>query len=291
MNDTLRTIVREQTERLRTAGIPSAGLEAQLLAAFALGVSREELLRCYDDAVSYEAGMRIGALVERRLRGEPMAYIRGVKEFWSMELSVDPRVMIPRPETEILVDRCVRHARSRLRRGRILAADVGTGSGAVACALVRELPEASVVAIDISADALAVARRNVEFLGLSHRIRLVRGNLLAPLRRGLLLDIVAANLPYVPTAGLRVLPEGIRDYEPHVALDGGADGLEVVRRLLYDAQAYLGPGGLIALEVEDTQVEEVEAMIAAKAMASDGGVDVDMAGFKRVVWAEKQRQT
>lgn len=283
----LQTILRAEAERMRKEGIPSPALETQLLAAFSMGITREELILRLDDEVSYEARMAIESLVSRRVAGEPMAYIRGVKEFWSLELRVDRRVMIPRPDTETLVQSCLDHAAKRLGREPRLVVDVGTGSGAVACAIARELESAVVVAVDVSAAALGVARSNAEALGLGHRIRFARGDLLTPFRAGPRFDIIAANLPYIPTGSLAYLPEGIRDFEPRLALDGGHDGLEVIRRLLYDADRVLAPGGMVALEVEDTQVEEVKKILESKTVYGTMGIDEDMAGFKRVLWAKR----
>ena len=285
--DSIKEIVRREASRLREAGIPSHGLEAQLLAAFALGMSREDLLLAFDDTVSYESQMRIEGLTARRIAGEPMAYIRGVKEFWSLPFRVDGRVMIPRPDTEVLVDRCLRHARGRLGGQRVVAVDVGTGSGAIACALAREIEDALVIAVDISREAAGLARENIRELGLSGRVWTVVGDLLGPFRRRADFHIVAANLPYIPSAELRYLPEGIREHEPWTALDGGSDGLEVIRRLLYDSEGYVRSGGLLALEVDDSQVEEVVGIVKGSLVYADTGVDVDTAGFKRVVWAMK----
>ncbi|MFH1434796.1 MAG: peptide chain release factor N(5)-glutamine methyltransferase [Pseudomonadota bacterium] len=284
---TLRTVVRGLAQSLKESGIPSPGLEAHLLAATVLDVSREEVLRAYDQEISYEALMKIEGLAERRSRGEPMAYIRGLKEFWSLAFKVDRRVMIPRPETELLVDRCLRHAREKARGRRLLALDVGTGSGAVACAFAAELEDALIIASDVSRDALAVARENAGKLGLDHKIRFVLGGLLEPFRAGCDFDIMAANLPYIPSGRLPLLPEGIRDYEPGLALDGGADGLEVIRTLVASARGHVGDGGILALEVEDDQVDMVIAMLKAAGGFGTIGIDVDTAGFKRVVWAEK----
>jgi release factor glutamine methyltransferase len=283
----LQTILRAEAGRMRRAGIPSPGLEVQLLAAFSMGLGREELILRLDEEVSYEARMAIEALVSRRIGGEPMAYIRGVKEFWSLEMRVDARVMIPRPDTETLVQCCLDHGAGRPGRRPRRIADVGTGSGAVACALCTEIEDATAIAVDISARALDVARSNAEALGLGHRILFVRCDLLRPFRSGPLFDMVAANLPYIPTGSIDYLPEGIRDFEPRLALDGGADGLEVIGRLLYDAHRVLAAGAVVALEVEDTQVEAVKGILARNPAYASMGVEEDMAGFKRVVWAQK----
>jgi release factor glutamine methyltransferase len=251
-------------------------------------MSREDLLLAFDDMVSCEAQMRIEGLTARRITGEPMAYIRGVKEFWSLTFKVDGRVMIPRPDTEVLVERCLRHAGERLGGSSIVAVDVGTGSGAIACALACELEGALVAAVDISKEAVGLARENIETLGLSPRVRPVAGDLLGPFRRRADFHIVAANLPYIPSAEIGFLPEGTRNYEPRVALDGGGDGLAVMRRLLHDADEYIQSGGLLALEVDDGQVEEVMSVVKGCPAYGDSGVDIDTAGFKRVAWAVKK---
>ncbi len=286
--ESIKSIVHSEAARLKEAGIPSALLEAQLLTALALGISREALLSAYESAISYEVRLKIDALVARRLEGEPMAYIRGVKEFWSLTFKVDRRVMIPRPDTEILVERCLRHVREHFPGGDIAIVDVGTGSGAIACALASELEAAFVAAGDISPQAIALAKENIVSLGFFPRVLPVVADLLSPFRPGEVFHLIAANLPYIPSGEMRFLPEGTRDFEPWIALDGGREGLDIIRRLIADANRYLCRGGMLALEVDDQQVEVVMSLLLKCGVYDPRGVDIDAAGFKRVVWGVKR---
>jgi release factor glutamine methyltransferase len=251
---------------LAAAGCETPRLDAELLLAAAMGVGRERLV--LDAARSVEPGTlaRLGKLVARRADREPIAYILGKKPFRHITVAVDRRVLIPRPETELLVE-----VGLTLRRGARVV-DVGTGSGAVALALKRERPDLEVWATEVGADALEVARKNAHALDLD--VRLVQADLLAgvPAR----VDAVLANLPYVPLGS--ALPPEISRYEPPGALFAGADGLEVIRRLI--EQAARVP--LVALEVGFDQADAVGALLRA---AGFGSIELlrDLAGHSRVV--------
>lgn len=280
---TIREAIDGGASRLARAGLPTARLDARLLLGHVLGLTTEALLAHSGERPRWEQVAAFEALVDRRLAREPVAYIRGFKEFWSMELEVDPSVLIPRPDTEILVQACLDGWPDPAWDG--VAADVGTGSGAVALALARERPRARVAALDASRPALRLALRNARTHGLAGRVALAAADLLAPVA-GSALDGVAANLPYVPTSRLDDLDPGVRDHEPALALDGGRDGLSTIRRLVGQATRCLRPGGLLALEVADDQ-----ASIVVDELARAGWRDVaptrDLGRLKRVVTARR----
>ncbi len=258
--------LRDAATRLAMSGVERPLLDAQLLLAHALGVSRERLLM--DPGAVVPEGF--DALIERRAAREPIAYILGRKDFRYLTLAVDPRVLIPRPETELLVE-----VGLTLERGaRVL--DVGTGSGAVALALKHERPDLEVWGADVSDAALAVARENARRLGLE--VQFVAGDLLDGLPAGF--DAVVANLPYV-AAGAELAPE-IADHEPAAALFAGPDGLEVIRRLA----GQLGAVPLAALEVGFDQADAVSALLRGAGFASIQRLR-DLAGHERVVVARR----
>jgi release factor glutamine methyltransferase len=263
------------SDALAAAGVDSPRLDAELLLAEASGRGRASLLADADAGVEPEVARAFGAMVRRRVRREPVAYILGRKAFRRIELAVDPRVLIPRPETELLVEVAV-----ELRPRTVL--DVGTGSGAVALAVADELGDVAVRGTDVSPPALEVARANAELLGLSDRVSFVVGELLAHTAnkspKATEWELVVANLPYVKTGDWATLQPEIRLYEPKEALLGGPDGLDAIRDLLAsppDCQA-------IALEVGFGQAGDVAALVAAAGFAA---VErrADLAGIDRVV--------
>ncbi len=303
--------------RLRPHADGEARLEAELLLAHVLDCTRSQLyaeLGRFATSAEMEEFQR---LLERRLAGEPLAYITGHREFFGLEMAVGPEVLVPRPETEQLVEvvlaafgvsvqtDVVARVGAGLRpaptdRGRAgdpvdlrwplrlreetrvrpRIVDVGTGSGAIAIALATHLPEARIYATDISPAALALAGRNCHSHGVRDRVDLLSGDLLAPLPEPV--DAIVANLPYVPSAELAGLQVEVREHEPRLALDGGPDGLDLYRRLLADASRHLRPGGRIVLEIGAGQAEGI-ALIAAACLPS-APVDLlpDFAGIPRV---------
>ncbi len=270
------------TRRFADASIDSPRLAAQILLAHALGIDRVQLYVQHDKPLGPEELGRYRDLVRRRLAGEPVAYLTGCQEFWSLPLAVDPRVLVPRRDTETLVELVL----DRVDRAAALAiADIGTGAGAIALALARELPGARLVATDRSDDALAVAQGNASRLGLADRIDFRAGDLLAALGEGERFDVVACNPPYVASGEIDGLAPEVRR-EPRAALDGGPDGLDHLRRLVAGAAGHLvSPGGLIALEHGFDQGAAVRALIAATAAFAPAETRADMAGQPRVTWA------
>lgn len=260
--------VRDATARLAEAGCETPRLDAEVLLAWSLGVGRERLVLDRGDLLGGESLARFRDAVARRAAREPVAYITGVKEFRRISLAIDRRVLIPRPETELLVE-----VGLSLGQG-CRVVDVGTGSGAVALALKDERPDLAVVGTDVDPGALAVASLNARRLGLDVRFELA--DLLAGSATGF--DAVLANLPYVAAGAAGDLPPEISLYEPRSALFGGEDGLDLVRRLVAEA----GRVGVLALEAGFDQAEAVEALVAS---AGFGSVErlADLAGHERVV--------
>ncbi len=228
-----------------------------MLVRHALGVDRARYFASLADAVPPEARRTAMAFVRRREEGEPLAYITGHREFYGLEFRVDRRALIPRQETETLVDCVIEHCAALGGDGAVSVADVGTGSGAIAVAVAVCVPNATVTAIDVDAGALEVADANRRRHGVEGRVRLALGDLLAPLSAPV--DVIVSNPPYIRSGDMAVLPREVRS-EPAGALDGGADGLRVVRRLLADAPARLNAGGALFVEIAPEQLGEVRRL-------------------------------
>ncbi|MDP2743680.1 MAG: peptide chain release factor N(5)-glutamine methyltransferase, partial [Dehalococcoidia bacterium] len=248
-----------------------------------LDASRAYLYAHRDEPVDAEDAEAYKCLLDRRERREPLAYITGVKEFFALDFYVDQRVLIPRPETETLVEECLRLLTQHGTQAPVLA-DIGTGSGAIAVALAHHLPEARVYAADSSTKALQVAFLNCLRHGVQDRVLLLQGNLLEPLPEPV--DVILANLPYVPTSALAALAPEIALYEPRMALDGGSDGLDLIRGLLAQAPRRLRPGGAIMLEIGADQGADVTRAAAAAMLGASARVVKDLAGLDRVVVIE-----
>jgi release factor glutamine methyltransferase len=262
----------DAVERL-TAVSDSPRLDAELLLARALDVPRSYLFAHPEDELDAAASKRFAAVIENRAAGAPLAYITGEKEFWSMNLMVTRDTLVPRPETEILVEQALQRI-SRDEVARIL--DAGTGSGAIALAIAKERPLCEVVATDFSAAALAIAKENARQHSLPN-IEFLLGDWLEPVA-GQLFDVIATNPPYVPSAD----PDLERlKHEPRSALVSGADGLDAIRRIAVDAMSVIKPGGSLLIEHGDEQ-HAVVAEILADAGWTEIGVTQDLAGIPRV---------
>lgn len=234
---------------LSGAGIANARQESLWILEEALGLSRLDLYVHPDESVPAADVERVRAMLERRKAGEPLQYVLGSQEFYGLTFAVRPGVLIPRPETELLVEEALAHARAW---DRPLVLDVGTGSGCLAVALAKELPEAMIVALDRSADAIAVARDNAGRHEVARRVKFVVGDLLAHLSSENLTGKVAvavANLPYIREDEWDTLPREVRDFEPRLALSGGPDGLVLYRRLIREMGDAMPPGGALIVEV------------------------------------------
>ena len=257
------------------------GLDADVLLRHVLGWDRAALFTRDHEAVSPTSWRRFRALVERRAQAEPVAYLTGAREFAGLSFRVDRRVLIPRPDTEILLDVAIKRLTALGSSGR--AADVGTGSGAIAIALARACPSAVVHAIDIDAGALQVARGNARRLAAGHRLRFHCGDGLPAARSRV--DVVCANLPYVPVDTIPGLDSTVRDWEPHLALAGGPDGLDPYRSLLRVTPRLVRSGGSILMECDPAQIHPLSDL--AQLAHPDASISVhrDLAGRDRVVEA------
>ncbi len=258
------------TQRLTSNGVESPKLDSEVIMGHVLGCTRAQIYAHPERLLTADERQRYERLVIRRCQDEPVAYLVGEKAFYGLDLLVDQRVLIPRPETELLVDmvldvalqydapRGTEHNGRRLAPDGFLVADIGTGSGAVAVAVAANSESALVFAVDISLDALHVARANAQRHGQEERIQFLHGDLLAPLPQPV--DVIAANLPYVAANEWSRLALDIVNYEPAQALLGGADGLDFIRRLLQQAPDHLRPGGVLLLEVGASQGSAVATM-------------------------------
>jgi release factor glutamine methyltransferase len=306
-------LLTDAGRRLGTAGIEDARAEARWLLGRVLGLSTSDLILRADTVLPPALVEQYQEAVRRRAAHEPFAYVVGEREFYGRTFLVDPRVLVPRPETELLIETALailatwerdasRPERghpgrpgfvrqpgrpepvlSLRRNGRApdasppLIVDVGTGSGAIACTVALEAPNARIIACDLSLDALAVAGINRDRLGLAGRLHLVRGSLLSWL--GQPADLILANLPYIPSARVPTLMPEVSHWEPRLALDGGDDGLDLVRALLADAPRVVTPGGTILLELDPEQMAPAAAMLPGAAST----VIRDFAGLDRVL--------
>jgi release factor glutamine methyltransferase len=275
------------TRRLREVEIDTAQLDASVLLAYVLGVNKAWLYAHPNRPLTEPEIARFEELVRRRMCHEPVAYLVGYKPFYGLDITVDNRVLIPRPETEMLVERALGHAQRLLREGQQpVIADIGTGSGAIAVALAVNVPEATIYATDVSADAIEVAEKNVWRYGGGEQVPLVPGCLLECLPEPV--DIVVANLPYVATGDLATLPRQVRDYEPVLALDGGPDGCDVLRKLVESAasgegKAKLKPGAAMFLEIGSDEGALMRSCVNATLPEAGCSVLVDYTGMDRVV--------
>ncbi len=262
--------------------VPSPRLEAELLVAHALKLRRLDIFLRHDQPLSPEELTMIRALVERRRRHEPLAYLTGEREFYGRTFTVDRRVLIPRPETEHLVDAVVAFLRARAETPSAVL-DLCTGSGCIAVTVALAVPHATLDAVDLSPAALEVARANVARHKLAERVTLHEGSLFKPLgdKR---FDVIASNPPYIPSDEIPGLMPDVSQHEPHLALDGGPDGTAVLRALLAGVPARLNPGGLLAVEVGHDQGPWAVHEATAVGLL-DARMEKDLAGFPRVLLA------
>lgn len=272
-------------EFLGKKGSESPRLDAEVLLAFALQKERVWLYTHYEDAVAEPPRGAFRELVRRRAEGAPVAYLVGRKEFFSLAFEVNEAVLIPRPDTETLVVEWL--SRFKGTEGP-LAVDVGTGSGAIALACARRHPTSRWLAVDVSPEALAVARRNAAKHELADRVEFVEGDLLEPLATRGPFDAIVSNPPYIPTADIANLEPGVRDYEPHRALDGGPDGLRVAARLIDQAVPLLKPDGWLLLEIGTAQEGPVRALLATHPELELAATIKDAANHPRVIAATKR---
>jgi release factor glutamine methyltransferase len=275
---TLKQTLARAREILASGKIEDLELESEILLRHVLGINRIELYQRPDLELSPAAEEKFWSVIRRRLNNEPTAYITGHKEFYGLDFDVNPSVLIPRPETELLAERAIDTINNRYFS---ISADIGTGCGAVAISLAVNLPQVKIYATDISPDALKVALQNCRKHGVEDRITLISGDLLEPLPEPV--DLIVANLPYVRKSGLPGINTG--NFEPLIALDGGQDGLEQIRRLITQLRESkkLHPAGVLLMEIGQGQSNTIIALLRQNFPLADIEVFQDLGGIERVV--------
>jgi len=261
--------------------LPGNERDAALLLAAALGISRATLLAFPERSAATAVRARYLEWIDRRSAGEPVAYLLGRRGFWSLELEITPAVLVPRPETEELLERAVAFVRAHPNPSPVLC-DVGTGSGILAISAAAELPSLRCTALDVSPPALAIARRNAQALGVASRVTFLESDLLDALAAGARFDCVVANLPYVESAAIAAAPDPV-SFEPRLALDGGPDGLALYRRLLAALEPHLAPGAAAYFEAGPATTGFLAELAAAALPNATVTVHTDYAAHPRIV--------
>ena len=251
----VREVIQQAHQTLEAAGIPDARLEAEVLVMSVMRMTRQNIFAQQETEVGSRLEQDLALLLEQRLQRTPLAYILGYREFYGINVMVTPSVMVPRPETENMVEHTLFMALMGMETRELVIADVGTGSGAIAVNLAIHLPSAKIYAVDISEPALDVAAYNIRGHSVTDRIRLGHGDLLDPVPEPV--DVIVANLPYIPTGRIPTLQPEVQQ-EPVIALDGGPDGLDLVRRLLAQAPEKLKTPGIILMELDPEQFPSAE---------------------------------
>jgi release factor glutamine methyltransferase len=311
---TILALLRWTTDYFRANRVSEPRASAEVLLAHTLGLSRLDLYLRYDQPLTPDELARFKALVVRRRAGEPVAYLTGHREFWSLNFRVTPAVLIPRPETETLVAAALEAAGDfedkviggggqglsqagtpvppapGLSPATLWGLEVGVGSGAVVIALAKELPRMTWAALDLSGPALAVAQENARRHEVAERIHFLQADLLTAVKPRAALALLVANLPYVPRAEWERLPQDIQAFEPQAALLGGEDGLDLLRPFIRQAHAYVRPGGWVLLEVGDRQAPPVAALLSATRAYDRVETIPDFHGVLRVVRARRRGQ-
>lgn len=275
MSETRRGLLKQAGERLAAQGIETAVLDARLLFQEASGLRHEDIVAEPDLAVPPEVAARFSVFVERRCKFEPVSRILGSREFYGRSFQVTPDVLDPRADTETLIGATLGLAKGK---GALRILDVGTGSGAIAVTLLAELPEATAVASDLSAAALAVAKGNAEALGVAGRASFVQANWFEGIEDRF--DLIISNPPYIPLGDIAGLAPDVREFDPPRALDGGPDGLEAYRRLANGAGGYLTPSGRVVVEIGAGQENAVNELFMGQGFDRESR-HFDLAGHAR----------
>lgn len=285
---TILKVIRWTDERFQKEGLPTPRLDAEVLLAAALGFDRVKLYTHFDQPLRAEELSRFKEMVQRRLKREPVAYILGQKEFWSLSFKVSQDVLIPRPETETLVAEALNLLASmNMETGNPRILEIGTGSGAISVAVAEEIPSAEIIATDVSEKALDLAVENAVRHDLRERIRFIQGDLFSPLKKGQPFHLILTNPPYISRKQLTDLLPEVRDFEPRLALDGGEDGLDFYRRALPQAGDFLLAGGWFLGEIGAGQDQGIQEIAERGSILRDFGFTLDLAGIKRVFKARK----
>jgi release factor glutamine methyltransferase len=282
VGQSIETARRLLTARFEAAGIDSAALDARMLIGAVLQLDLTGLIAQGLRQLTVDDTARLDAFARRRIAGEPIARILGMKEFWGLPLKLSADVLVPRPDTETVVEAALEILRTEGRvRAPLRIADLGTGSGAIVLALLSELPNATGIGTDLSAAALETATTNAQHLGLAPRVDFIISDYAEGLSGPL--DMIVSNPPYVRSADIASLAPEVRDHDPHLALDGGPDGLAAYRRIAPQALGLLSPGGLLVLEIGQGQDGDVAQLVAAVGLTVAGPTRADLAGIGRAV--------
>ena len=284
----IRSALLSGAEVLRQAGLENSRLDAEVLLGHAVAMEKEQLYINAAAPISTGEEVKFRDLLRRRSGREPVAYITGHKEFWSLDFVVTPAVLIPRPETELLVEVALQYTRRLPSESPVKVLDVGTGSGAISVCLAKERASTKIVALDISTGALDVARVNAERHDVVDRIRFLLGDAFAPIRQlGEAFNLIVANPPYIRSGELPQLAPEIRRWEPTIALNGGPDGLSVYRRIIAEGHEYLTAGGSMVLEIGADMAPDVADLFSRSGRYGPASVYQDYAGMDRVIAAVK----
>jgi release factor glutamine methyltransferase len=283
---TVEAARRSLTARFRSSEIDSAALDARMLVGAALGLDLTGIIAAADRRVTPDQSSRIEDFARRRLAGEPVARIVGLKEFWGLPLQLSPATLVPRPDTETVVELALEMLRAAPAQSSLQRiADIGTGSGAILLALLSELPGAYGIGTDISVAALRTARVNAAALGFASRSGFVACDHAAALSGPF--DLIVSNPPYIRSADLKDLAAEVRDHDPHRALDGGADGLDAYRALVPQAARLLGPGAALVVEAGHDQSGDIQGLMTAAGLTLERPPKADLAGIRRAVAGRK----
>jgi release factor glutamine methyltransferase len=285
---TVRGVLMDSTRFLRDEGIESARLDAEVLLGHALDKEKADIYLGMESTLNDSDEKIFRELLTRRAKGEPVAYITGHKEFWSLDFVVTPDVLIPRPETELVVELTLEGAIMATTKPPLKILDIGTGSGVIAIALAKELPAAEIWAVDVSAAALNIAELNARWHGVAERIKFLDGDLFDPITElGHRFDVIVSNPPYVLSKEIANLGREVRDWEPKMALDGGPDGLDCYRRIIGGAHTYLAPEGRVLLEIGEDLGPAVAGLFVRAGGFEAATIFQDYAGKDRVIGASK----
>lgn len=283
---TVESARRALAARLKAAGNDSAALDARLLVGAALDLDLTGMITAAGRAIAPDESIRLDAFAQRRLAGEPVARILGMKEFWGLPLNLSAATLVPRPDTETVVERALELLRADGARDRTLRiADLGTGTGAILLALLSELPGAHGFGTDISEAALQTACQNAAQLELAERAAFIACDYATGLSGPL--DLIVSNPPYIRSADIAGLAIEVRDHDPLAALDGGPDGLDAYRALIAQSAGLLGPNGILVVEAGQGQSAEIEALMTAAGLSPTGPPKADLAGIPRAVSARR----
>ncbi len=282
---TIKALLAWTTDFLTSKNIESAKREAELLLAHVLQCKRVDLFVRFDEQPSDGERTKYRELIHRRVAGWPVAYLVGTREFYLLTFDVSPDVLIPRSDTETLVLEALKQLKP-LPAPTVL--ELGTGSGCIAVSITHQKKDATVTAVDVSPDALAVAKQNATKHGVADRITFLQGDLFAPLTAGTQFDMLVSNPPYIALGEFATLAPDVRDHEPRIALDGGTDGLAFYRRIAAHAGEFVKPGGSLLLEIGSTQEAAVRTILAERAEWEVGNTLKDGAKLPRVVTAKRR---